>query len=183
MGCVCLVCNIQMKDPRFLTRMLCCNQMINVIHFICQVLMLGLISVSLSQCQWRVFGGGVSEDLESFEQGECGGPPFALSSGRLHGHQFGRGGGRQLLVAGSGEGGDTKERLVLADVDSWYQTTTLPSPPHPPHSLIEDVLHRWEVQTGRHLKEQTAKTRCQGLAVTLTHLSETQYNNSHFTEN
>lgn len=45
----------------------------------------------------------MSKDLEAFEQGECGGPPFALSSGCLHGDQLGSGGGRQLLIARSGE--------------------------------------------------------------------------------
>ncbi len=114
----------------------------------------------------------MSEDLEAFEQGERGSPPFALSSGRFHGYQLGGGRGWQLLVAGSGEGGDTEQRFVLADVDGWYQMTAPTPPPRPSHCLVEDVLHREEVQTGRHLEEQTAKMRCQGLSITLPHLPE-----------
>lgn len=66
--------------------------------------------MSLSQCYSntasveRMKGRG-SEDLEAFEEGECGGPPFALGPGCFHGDQLGRGGGWQLLVAGGGESG------------------------------------------------------------------------------
>lgn len=120
----------------------------------------------------EMLGGGrvVSEDLEALEQSECGSPPFALRSGRLHCDQLGGGRGRQLLVAGGGEGGE--QCFVFSDVDGWYQAAALPSLPRPPHRLVEDPLHREEVQTGRHLEEQTAITSRQSLALTLTHLPE-----------
>lgn len=97
----------------------------------------------------------MSEDLEAFEQGECGGSPFALGPGRLHGDQLGGGGGRQLLVARGGEGGDAEQRFVLADVDGTDQTDTLAAavPLRPPHRLVENVLHGVEVPAGRHLEE------------------------------
>lgn len=134
--------------------------------------------ISLSQCNSsavsveRITGRG-SEDLEAFEQGECGSPPFALGPGCLHGDQLGCGRGWQLLVAGGGEGGrrgETEQRSVLTDVDSWNQTATLPVPPRPPHRLVKDMLHGAEVQTGRHLIEQTAITRGEGFTIRLTHL-------------
>lgn len=95
---------------------------------------------------------GQSEDLEAFEQGERCGPPFALSSGRLHCDQFGSSRGWQLLVAGGGEGGHIKQRFVLAKEDCWCNGAAPPSPPPsppcPPYGLIEDMLHREEVQAG-----------------------------------
>lgn len=116
-----------------------------------------------------------SEDLEAFEQGECGGSPFALGSGRLHRDQLGGGGGGQLLVARGREGGDAEQRLVLADVDGTDQTDTLAAaavPLRPPHCLVENVLHGVEVPAGRHLEEQTTEMSGQGLPVPLAHLSE-----------
>lgn len=114
---------------------------------------------------------GVSKYLEPFEQSECGGSTFTLSSGCLHGHQLGSRRGGQLLVTGSGERGDVKRRLVLLYAHSRYQVATTQPLPGPPHSLIEDMLHGQEVQTGGHLEEQTAETGSHGLCFTLTHLS------------
>ncbi len=123
--------------------------------------------------QWvRRIEFGLSEDLEAFEQGERGSPAFALSSGRLHGYHLGCDGGRQLLVAGGREGGETDQRFVLTEVDGWCQAAKPTPLPHPPHCLKEDMLHREEVQTGRHFEEQTAKTRCQVLSFTVIHLPE-----------
>ena len=129
---------------------------------------------SQTQCQRTQCWGeqSVSEDLEPFEQSECGSPSFALSSGRLHCNQLGGGRGRQLLVAWSYDWRDTKQRFVLADIDSPGQTAPLTLSLRSPHCLIEDVLHRVEVPTGWHLEERTAKTSGQGLTITLTHLSE-----------
>lgn len=113
---------------------------------------------------------GPSEDLEAFEQRQRGGPPFALRPGRLHRDQLGGGGGRQLLVARGGEGRGIQQSFVLAEVDRWHVTAAAPSPPRPPHRLVEDVLDGDKVQTGGHLEEQTAKLRCQSLTVTPAHL-------------
>lgn len=113
---------------------------------------------------------GPSEDLEAFEQRERGGPPFALRPGRLHRDQLGGGRGWQLLVAGGGKGRRIQQSFVLAEVDCWHVTAAAPSPPCPPHSLVEDVLDGDIVQTGGHLEEQTAKLRCQSLTVTPAHL-------------
>lgn len=92
--------------------------------------------------------GGQSEDLEAFEQGERRGPPFALSSGRLHCDQLGSSRGRQLLVAGGGEGGRIEQSFVLTKEDCWCNGAAPPSPSRPPYGLIEDMLHRQEVQAG-----------------------------------
>lgn len=117
---------------------------------------------------------GVSEDLKTFEQSQRGRPPFALSPGGLNGHHLGGGGRRQLLVARRGEGGDVEQRLVLADVDGRDQAGSSPALLGPPHRLVEDVLHRQEVQTGGHLEEETAETRRHGLSVALADLSESR---------
>lgn len=86
-----------------------------------------------------------SEYLEAFEQGKCGSTPFALSSGRLDSDKLGSGWSWQLPVAGGGEGWDTEQCFVLTKVDSRYQTATPTPAPHPPHCLIEDMLHREEI--------------------------------------
>lgn len=113
-----------------------------------------------------------SEDLEAFEQGQRGGPPFALSSGGLDGHQLGGGGGGQLLVAGGGEGGGVQQSLVLVQVDGRHVEAS--GTPRRPHRLVEDVLDGDKVQAGGDLEEGAAELGGQSLTVTATHLPESR---------
>lgn len=112
------------------------------------------------------------EDLEPFEQGQCGGSAFALSSGSLHRHQFCGGRSWQFIKTGGGERGGRGRCSVLAHADLWDQVC--PRPTHTPHCFEEHVLHRQVVHTGRDLIKQTAITGGYRLGLSVAHLSETE---------
>lgn len=67
---------------------------------------------------------------------------------------------------------DTQQSFVLADVGSTEQVAVLATSLGPPDCLMEDVLHREEIPTGRHLEEGAVEANRHSLSITLTHLPE-----------